>query len=166
MAQINLMQHQHTHLPASKHKKGKSFVKPRSPSHKNDASDRQPVPLYYNNTNKKSFDAKHVYKNKGRCQNVEILCMQKVSRVQQKSINARLATSMDTLLVYFNKRNKFLSSQGNQSPIYYKQEQYMLVTSPYVATQKICLQVMGLFACKSRYSASKLIVRQFPHHIT
>ena len=49
VAQINLMQHQHTDLQASKHKKKKSFVKPRPPSHKNDASDRQQVPSYHNN---------------------------------------------------------------------------------------------------------------------
>ena len=42
-------------------------MRPRPPSHKNDASDRQSVPSYHNNTNKKSFDAKHVYKNKERC---------------------------------------------------------------------------------------------------
>ena len=50
VAQINLMRHQHTDLPASKHKKKKkSFVKPRPPSHKNDTSDRQQVPSYHNN---------------------------------------------------------------------------------------------------------------------
>ena len=42
-------------------------MKPRPPSHKKDASDRPPVPSYHNN-NKESFDAKHVYKNKERCQ--------------------------------------------------------------------------------------------------
>ena len=61
VAEINLMRHQHTYLPASKHKKRKPFVKPRPPSHKNDTSDRQG---HY----KKSFDAKNVYKNKERCQ--------------------------------------------------------------------------------------------------
>ena len=34
VAQINLMRHQCTDLPASKHKKRKPFVKPRPPSHK------------------------------------------------------------------------------------------------------------------------------------
>ena len=63
-AQINLMRHQCTDLPANKHKK-KSFVKPRPPSHKNDASDREQVSSYHN---KKSFDAKNVYKSKKRCQ--------------------------------------------------------------------------------------------------
>ena len=56
-AQINLMRHQCTDLPASKHKNRKSFVKPRPPNHKNDTSDRQ-------SNYKKSFDAKNVYKNK------------------------------------------------------------------------------------------------------
>ena len=65
VAQIKLMRHQCTDLPASKHKKKKSFLKPRPPSHKNDASDRQQVSSYHN---KKSFDAKNVYKNKERCQ--------------------------------------------------------------------------------------------------
>ena len=45
-------------------------MKPRQPSHKNDASDRQPVPSY-NNNSKRSFDAKQVYKNKERCQKCE-----------------------------------------------------------------------------------------------
>ena len=61
VAQINLMRHQCTDLPASKDKKRKPFVKPRPPSHKNDTIDRQ---SHY----KKSFDAKNVYKNKERCQ--------------------------------------------------------------------------------------------------
>ena len=64
VAQINLMRHQCTDLPASKHKKRKCFVKPRPQSHKNDTSDRQ---MHY----KKSFDAKNVYKNKERCQKCE-----------------------------------------------------------------------------------------------
>ena len=49
------------HRPPSKHKKRKSFVMPRLPSHKNDISDRQ---SHY----KKIFDPKNVYKNKERCQ--------------------------------------------------------------------------------------------------
>ena len=43
-------------------------MKPRPPSHKNDASDRQQVSSYYNSNYKKSCDAKNVYKNKERCQ--------------------------------------------------------------------------------------------------
>ena len=67
VAQINLMYHQHTDLPASKHKMKKSFVKPRPSCHKNYANDRQ-VPSNHNNNYKKRYDAKNVYKNKERCQ--------------------------------------------------------------------------------------------------
>ena len=52
---INLMWNQCRDLPASKHKKRKSFVKPRPPHNKNDTSDRQ-------SNYKKSFDAKNVYR--------------------------------------------------------------------------------------------------------
>ena len=61
VAHINLMRHQCTDLPASKHKKRKPFVKPRPPSHKNDTSNRQ---SHYKN----GFDAKSVYKSKERSQ--------------------------------------------------------------------------------------------------
>ena len=40
-APIKLMRHQCTDLLASKHKKKKSFVKPRPPSHKKKAGNRQ-----------------------------------------------------------------------------------------------------------------------------
>ena len=55
------MRHQCRDLPVSRHKRRKSFVKPRPPSHKNNTSCRQ---SHY----KKSFAAKNVYKNKERCQ--------------------------------------------------------------------------------------------------
>ena len=61
VAQINLVRHQCTDLPASKHKKKKTLCEARPPSHKNDTSDRQ---SHY----KRSFDAKNVYKNKERYQ--------------------------------------------------------------------------------------------------
>ena len=80
-AQINLMWHQCTDLPASKHKKKKSYVKPKPPSHKNNAHDKQPIPSYHN---KKSFDPKNGHKNKERCQKCGDPLHQKVSSVQQK----------------------------------------------------------------------------------
>ena len=57
-----------TSKQVNKHKKRNSFVKPRTPSHKNDISDRQQVPSYHNNNYEKSFDAKTLYKSKERCQ--------------------------------------------------------------------------------------------------
>ena len=143
--QINMMQHQHTDLPASKHKKKKSYVKPRPPSNKNDVSDRQPVPSYHN---KKIFDSKHVYKNKERCQKCGDSLHAEGFQCPAKNTSVSLVTSMDILLVYVTRRNKLLPSQGNLRPICYKQEQYMPVTNPYAAIQKICLPAMILFAYK------------------
>ena len=74
---------------------------------------------------------------------VEILYILRVSSVQQRNISTSLDTIMDPLQAYAIRRNKFLSSLGNQRPICYKQELYMLVTSPYVAIQKICHPVMS-----------------------
>ena len=51
--------------PSKQTQEEKFYVKPRQPSHKNDASDKQPMPLYHN---KKIFDSENVHKNKERCQ--------------------------------------------------------------------------------------------------
>ena len=61
--QINLMRHQHTEISSGKHKKRKSFVKPKQPSHKNVVHENPQASSY----NKKSFDPKNVHKNKDRC---------------------------------------------------------------------------------------------------
>ena len=60
-AQINLMRHQCTDLPPSKHKKKQSF-KSRLPSHKWFSSEHQTVPPY-----KKKFDPKQTHTRKDRC---------------------------------------------------------------------------------------------------
>ena len=71
-----------------------------------------------------------------------------ISMVQQRNFNASLATGVDTLQVYVTKRTKLRSSQGNQRPICCKQELCMLVTSPYVVTQKIVHSAMSHSVCK------------------
>ena len=114
VVQINLMWNQHTDLPASKHKMEKSYVKPRPPSHKNDACGKQPIPLYHN---KKSFDSKNVYKNKKKCQKWGDSLHVEGFQHPTKSTSTRLAISIDTLLVYVSRRNQFLSSLGNQRPM-------------------------------------------------
>ena len=98
--------------------------------------------------------------------NVEILYILRVSSVHQRNISASLATSIDTLQAYVIKRNKFLSSLGNQRPICCKQELYILMTNPYVATQRIFYLVISLVASTSGYCTPKLILRRFPHHLT
>ena len=130
MAQIHLMRHQHTDLPASKHKKRKPFVKPRPPSHKNDTSDRQ-------SHCKKRFDAKNVYRNKERHQKCGDSNHIEGFQCPTKNFNANLVISMDTLQASVIRRNKLHSSQGNQRLICYKQELFMLVINQNVPTQKI-----------------------------
>ena len=61
--QINLMRHQHTEISSGKHKKRKSFVKPKQSSHKNAVQENAQASSY----NKKSFDPGNVHKNKDRC---------------------------------------------------------------------------------------------------
>ena len=80
---------------------------------------------------------------------VEIQYTLKVSSVTQRNFNASHVISMDTLQAYAIKRNKLHSSQGKQRPICCcKWELCMLVTSPYVATQKIVHPVMCHSVCK------------------
>ena len=61
VAQINLMRHQCTYLPPSKHKKKQSFMS-RPPSHKQYTSDQQQVPAY-----KKKCDPKQAHTSRDRC---------------------------------------------------------------------------------------------------
>ena len=63
--QINLVRNQHIEISSGKHKKRKSFVKPKQPSHKNVVHENPPVSSY----NKKSLNPKNVHKNKDRCSN-------------------------------------------------------------------------------------------------
>ena len=62
-AQINLLRHQHTELPAEKYKKKKSSVKPRQSNYKNHGSENSQVPSQH----KKQVDIKNAHQNKDRC---------------------------------------------------------------------------------------------------
>ena len=141
VAQINLMSHQCTDLPASKHKKRKSFVKPRPPSPKNNTSEgnivtrRALMPRIYTRTRRDT-------------RSVEIQIALKVSSVQQRNFHASLVIRMDTSQASVTRRNKLHSIEGNQRPICYKHVQCMLVTSPYAVTQKIVHPVMTHSVCK------------------
>ena len=104
VAQINLMRHQHTDFPASKHKKRNSFVKPRPPSHKNDTSDRQ--------TNyKKSFDAKNVHRNKERCQKCGELNHIEGFQCPAIKFNASLVISTGTLQASVSEETSFIQAK-------------------------------------------------------
>ena len=144
-AQINLIRHQHTDLLASKHKKKKSFVKPRPPSHTlmqvTDNKDLHTTP-------RRALMPRMCTRTKRNVRSVEIHFILKVSSVQQRNFNASLATSMDTLQAYVMKRNKLHSSQANQRLICCKWELCMLMTSPYVTTWKIVQPAMSHSVCK------------------
>ena len=121
-------------------------MKPRPPSHKNDASDRQPVPSYHN-YNKKSFDAKHVYKNKEICQKCGDSVHVEGSVCLVKKYQCKSCHKFDHFTSLCYHKNKFIPSQGNLRPICHKWEQCMHVTNSYAATQKVYLPVMNhLFA--------------------
>ena len=62
-AQINLLRHQCTELPAGKYKKKKSSVKPRQSNYKNHGSENSQAP----SQNEKQFDVMNAHKNKDRC---------------------------------------------------------------------------------------------------
>ena len=66
--QINLMRHQCTEISTGKHKKRKSFVKPKQPSHKNVVHENPQASNY----NKKSFDPKMCTRIRIGLQSVEI----------------------------------------------------------------------------------------------
>ena len=116
-AQINLMRHQCTDLPASKHKKKKSFVKPRPPSHKKMQVTDNKHPYTTTIITRRALMPRMLTRTRRDARGVEIQNILKVSSVQQRNISACLATSMDTLQAYVTKRNKLYSSQGNQRPI-------------------------------------------------
>ena len=61
--QINLLRHQHSEISSGKHKRRKSFVKPKQPSHKNVVNENPQVSSY----NKKGFYPKNAHKNLDRC---------------------------------------------------------------------------------------------------
>ena len=140
-------------------RKEKPFWNLDHPSQKNDTHDRQ-------HSYKMSFDAKNVYKNKERCQKCGDSNYIKGFQCPVKNSNASLAINMKTLQASVTRRNKYLSSIGNQRPICFKQAQCMLVTSPYVATQKTVHPVMTHSVSKWRYRNHKLKVRRFQHPLT
>ena len=130
------MKHQCTEISSGKHKKRKSFLKPKQPSHKNVVNENHQVSSY----NKKSFDPKNVHKNKDRC---------------SKCGDSTHVGHLDISPLFVIKRGKHHSSLEDQRLINYEQEQCMCKREPYAATLKITVPVMTPSACKSKCSAHK-----------
>ena len=134
MAQSNLMRHQHTDLPASKHKKRKSFL-----------SLDHPVTRMIQVTGKaitrRALMPRMFTRTRRDVKSVEIQITLKVSSVQPRSFN--LVISMGTSQAPVTRRNKLHSSQGNQRLICYKPVLFMPVINQYAATHKIVHPVMN-----------------------
>ena len=130
--QINLIKHQHTEISSGKHKKRKSFVQPKQPSHKNVVQMNPQASSYTKN----SFDPRNAHKNKDRCSKCG------------EELQCKPVTSLDISLVFVIKISKHHSSLGDQRLTNYKQEQCMYKREPYAATLKIAVPVMTHSTCK------------------
>ena len=142
-AQINLMRHQHTDLPSSKHKKKQQSFKSRPPSHKRYSSKHnQEVPPY-----KKKFDPpqahtrKNRYSRHGDSKHVEGFTSP-AKKFQFKTCNKYRHF---TNLCY---KKKCLSSPGHLKHINYKLVRCTCKKTTYVASQMIWPPAMSPFVFK------------------
>ena len=109
-AQINLLRHQHTELPAGKYKKKRAPLKPKQPNHKqqgNEGYHPQAQP-------KKRFDTKGVHSDKSRCSKCGDTTHLEDSSVQPRNISVKLATSLVILPVCVIRRSKLIPRIGSQ----------------------------------------------------
>ena len=94
---------------------------------------------------------------------MKIPLMWKAFRALQKVpvYSVKLVTSLDSLPAFVIRKSKLHSSPGNQRHINYKLGQYMQKKVPYVVNLKITAPVRIPFACRSKYSTCKLILRRY-----
>ena len=126
-AQINLLRHQCTELPAGKYKSKKSSVRSRQSHHKNHGNENP----HMSSQHKKWFDVKNAHENKEGCSKCGDSTQVEGFQCPAKSSSVKLVTSLDTLPAFVIRKSKLLSSQGNQPCIKYKQGQYMPKKVPY-----------------------------------
>ena len=167
VAQVNPMYHQCTDLPASHITRRSLFWNLDHP-----VTRMIQVTDKYLHTRticrRKGLMSENVYKNKERCQNFAYSILYWKFPGSSNEISVQVLPQVWTLYkLMLSNRNRFLSSLGSQRPISYKEEQYMIVRSTYVATQKICLLLMSLFAFKSGYSHTQADCKKIPAcHLT
>ena len=104
-AQINLLRHQCTELPAAKYKKKKSSVKPRQSNYKNHGSENSKVPGQH----KKWFDVRNAHQNKERCSKCGDPTHVEGFLCSAKSSSVKLAGSLDTLPAFVTRKSMLLS---------------------------------------------------------
>ena len=109
-AQINLLRHQHTELPADKYKKKKSSVKWRQSNHNQHGNEKTQVSSKHKNW----FDVKNAHQNKKWCSKCGNSTHVEGFQCPAKSSSVKLVTSLNTLPAFVIRKSKLLWSHGNQ----------------------------------------------------
>ena len=145
-AQINLLRHQCTELPAGKYKKKKSSVKPRQSNYKNHGSENSQAP----SQNEKQFDVMNAHKNKDRCLKCGDSAHIEGFQCPAKSSNAKLATSLDILPAFVSRKKQAPFKSKSQKHTNYKQGQYMPKIVPFAVNLMMTVQAKIPFVCRSK----------------
>ena len=145
-AQIKLLRHQCTELPAGKYMKKKSSVKSKQPNHKQHGSESYHVQSQH----KKRFDTKSTHQNKDRCSKCGDTAHIEGFQCPAKNINVKLATNLDILPVFVSRKSKLVPKPEDPKCISYKLAQYMLKKVPFAVNQKGTGQARIHFACRSK----------------
>ena len=143
-AQINLLRHQCTELPAGKYKKKRAPMKPKQSNHKHQGNEG-----YHSQAQpKKRFDTKGVHNDKSRYSKCGDSVHIEGSSVQPRSTSVKLATSLVTSPVCVTRRSKLLPSIGSQKRINYRQAEDMHMEVPHMTTRMKTALQKNHFACR------------------
>ena len=151
-AQINLLTHQHTELPAGKYKKKRPPVKPKQSNHKQQSSESYHVQARH----KKRFDPKSTHNNKDRCSKCGDAAHIEGFQCPVKNTSAKLAISLDILQACVSRKSKLMSNPEDPKHISCKQVQFMQKKVTYMTTQMRIALVKIHFPCNSRSNASRI----------
>ena len=156
-AQINLLRHQCTELPAGKYKKKRPPVKPKQSNHKQQSSENYQVQAQH----KMRFDPKSTLNNKDRCSKCGDTAHIEGFQCPAKNTNVKLATSLDILQACVSRKSKLISNPEDPKDISCKQVQFMQKEVPHMTTLMKIALVKIHFACKSRSNASRIKNKKF-----
>ena len=143
-AQINLLRHQRTELPAGKYKKKRAPMKPKPSGKKNQGHEG-----YHSQVQpKKRFDTKGVHSDKSRCSKCgDSVHIEGFQCPAKKNTSVKLATSLAISPVCVTRRSNLPPSIGSPKHIKYRQAVHMHIEVPHMTTQmKIAFQ-KNHFAC-------------------
>ena len=144
-AQINLLRHQCTELPAGKYKKKKSSVKSRQSNYKQHGSENSQVQSQH----KKQFDVKSAHQTKDRCSKCGDSAHVEGFQCPAKRFWCEACHKFGHFTSSYHQKNKLLSNQGSQRCTSYKQAQHMRKIVPIAVNLKMTAQVKIPFACRS-----------------